>query len=187
MKNPIIMLKRIAAIFLVLFSLTLTSCSVAPTSGLKAYVDSYDGYEFLYPNSWIEVNTTNATLDVVFHDLIDSTENVSVILNPVPGDRTLADLGTPTEVGYRLSKSAIAPSESDRVAELTSAEEHEYDGNLYYILEYAVKQPQGERHNLASIAISRGQLFTFNVSTSEKRWSKMQDRFKTVVNSFHVY
>lgn len=181
------MLKRISAILLVLFSLTLTSCSVDPNSGLKAYVDSYDGYEFLYPNSWVEVSATNMTLDVVFHDLIDSTENVSVILNPVSGDRTLADLGTPTEVGYQLSKNAIAPSDSDRVAELTNAEEHEYDGNLYYILEYAVKLPQGERHNLASISIRRGQLFTFNVSTSEKRWSKMQDTLKTVVNSFHVY
>jgi photosystem II oxygen-evolving enhancer protein 2 len=181
------MIKRIAAIFLVLFSLTLTSCSVAPTSGLKAYVDSYDGYEFLYPNSWVEVNATKLALDVIFHDLIESTENVSVIFNPVSDNQTLADLGTPTEVGYALSKNAIAPPGSDRVAELTNAEEHEYDGKPYYILEYAVKLPQGERHNLASVAISRGQLFTLNVSTTEKRWSKIQDKLKTVVNSFHVY
>jgi photosystem II oxygen-evolving enhancer protein 2 len=181
------MLKRIAAILLVLFSLTLTSCSVSPTSGLKAYVDSYDGYEFLYPNSWVEVNVANLELDVIFRDLIETTENVSVILNPVADEKTLAELGTPTEVGYTLSKTAIAPPGSNRVAELTNAEEHEYDGNPYYILEYAVKLPQGERHNLASVAIRRGQLFTLNVSTTEKRWSKMQEQLKTVVNSFHVY
>jgi photosystem II oxygen-evolving enhancer protein 2 len=181
------MLKRIAAILLVLFSLTLTSCSVTPTSGLKSYTDSYDGYEFLYPNSWVEVNTTNIKPDVLFRDLIETTENVSVILNPVSGEQTLADLGTPMEVGYKLSKTAIAPPGSDREAELTNAEQHEYDGNSYYILEYAVKLPQGERHNLASLAIRRGQLFTFNVSTTEKRWSKMQEQLKAVVNSFHVY
>lgn len=180
------MLKRIAAIFLVLFSLTLASCSVTPTSGLKAYVDSSDGYEFLYPNSWVEVNVANLELDVIFRDLIETTENVSVILNPVPQEKTLADLGTPTEVGYKLSKTAIAPPGSERVAELTNAEERNSDGTPYYILEYAVKLPQGERHNLASVAIRRGQLFTLNVSTTEKRWSKMQDQLKAVVNSFHV-
>ncbi|HIK33168.1 MAG TPA: photosystem II reaction center PsbP family protein [Oscillatoriales cyanobacterium M59_W2019_021] len=181
------MLKRLAAILLVLFSLTLTSCSVSPTTGLKAYVDDYDGYEFLYPNSWIEVNATNLEPDVIFHDLIESSENVSVILNPLPNDKTLADLGTPTDIGYRLSKSAIAPPGSNRQAELTNAEQREFDGKTYYLLEYDVKLPQGERHNLASIAISRGQLFTLNVSTTDKRWSKMQEQLKAVANSFHVY
>lgn len=180
------MLKRIAAIFLVFFSLTLASCSVAPTSGLKPYIDNSDGYEFLYPNSWVEVNVANLELDVIFRDLIETTENVSVILNPVAEEKTLAQLGTPSEVGYKLSKTAIAPPGSNRVAELINAEERDVDGTPYYIFEYAVKLPQGERHNLASVAISRGQLFTLNISTTEKRWSKMQDRFKAVVNSFHV-
>lgn len=181
------MLKRLAALLLILFSLTLTSCLGSPISGLKAYVDDYDGYEFLYPNSWIEVNATNLEPDIIFHDLIESSENVSVILNPLPGDSTLADLGTPTEVGYRLSKKALAPDGSNREAELTNAEQREFDGKTYYLLEYVVKLPQGERHSLASVAISRGQLFTLNVSTTTQRWSKMQAQLKAVVNSFHVY
>jgi len=44
--------------------------------------------------------------DVVFHDLIETTENVSVVFSPVPQGKTLAELDA-GEVGYKLSK-AIA-------------------------------------------------------------------------------
>ena len=102
------MLKRIAAILLVVLSLTLTGC-VSKVTGLKSYVDTGDGYQFLYPNGWLPIAVSNGP-DVVFRDLIQQTENVSVVISPVAKDKTLADLGTPTDVGYKLSKSAIAPS-----------------------------------------------------------------------------
>lgn len=180
------MLKRFAAILLVVLSLSLTSCATA-TSGLKSYVDSTDGYEFLYPNGWLPVKVSNGP-DVVFHDLIQTTENVSVVISTVPQGKTLAELGTPGEVGYMLSKNAIAPPDSGRKAELVNAGKLESGGKMYYVLEYAVKLPnQQERHNLASVAISRGKLFTFNASTPEKRWSKVRQVFEKVVNSFSVY
>lgn len=179
------MLKRIAAILLVVLSFSLAGC-VSPTSGLNSYVDSTKGYQFLYPNGWIPVKVSNGP-DVVFHDLIEPTENLSLIISPVPEGKTLADLGTPSEVGYKLSKSAIAPPESGREAELVSAEMRESGDKTYYVLEYAVKLPDQERHNLASVAVSRGKLFTFNTSTTEKRWQKVHDRFQLVVNSFSVY
>ena len=51
----------------------------------------------------------------------------------------------------------------------------EVDGKIYYLLEYAVKLPnQQERHNISSVAVSRGKLFTFNASVPEKRWQKLQ-------------
>jgi photosystem II oxygen-evolving enhancer protein 2 len=57
----------------------------------------------------------------------------------------------------------------------------------YYILEYAVKLPnQQERHNLASVAVSRGKLYTFNASTPEPRWTKVQPLLQRVVSSFSV-
>jgi len=70
------MLKQIAAILLVVLSLSLTGCASA-ASGLKSYVDSTDGYEF-YPG-WLPVKVSNGP-DVVFHDLIETTENVSVVV-----------------------------------------------------------------------------------------------------------
>lgn len=181
------MLRKIAAILIVvLVALNLSGCASA-TSGLKAYVDSIDGYEFLYPIGWLPVNVSNGP-DVVLHDLIETTENVSVVISPIAEEKTLAQLGTPGEIGYKLGKSAIAPPDSGREAELVSAGQLERDGNTYYVLEYAVKLPnQQQRHNVASVAISRGKLFTFNASTPENRWEKVKQVFEAVVKSFKVY
>ncbi len=181
------MLKQIAAVLLVvLVALSLTGC-VSAGAGLKSYVDSIDGYEFLYPNGWLPVKVSSGP-DVVLHDLIETSENVSVVINPVPEGKTLTELGTPSEVGYKLGKSAIAPPDSGREAELVNAGTQESGAKTYYVLEYAVKLlNQQERRNLASVAVSRGKLFTFNASAPEKRWPKVQRVFEQVVNSFSVY
>lgn len=181
------MLKRIATLTLVIFSLILSSCTVATaTSGLKTYVDSIDGYQFLYPNGWVPAEVRTGP-DVVFHDLIQQSENLSVVISPVTDKQTLADLGTPGELGYKLAKNAINSPAEGREAELVNAEAVESASKNYYILEYAVKLPNQERHNLASVAISRGKLFTFNISTTEQRWQKLRPLFKQVVSTFSVY
>lgn len=180
--------KRLVAMLSVVIALTLTGCSTSPSSGLTSFSDSYDGYRFLYPNEWIEMDASNLAPDVVLHDLIERSENVSVIINPAEAGQTLADLGTPTEVGYELSKRAIAPEGSDRVAELIDAQSRQdEDGKTYYIFEYAVTLPDQLRHNIASISISRDKLFTLNVSTTERRWQEIQDKLRLVARSFFVY
>ncbi|MDE5103239.1 MAG: photosystem II reaction center PsbP, partial [Trichodesmium sp. St19_bin2] len=88
------MLKKIVALCLVAIALILTSC-VSVGGGLQSFVDTTDGYEFLYPNGWIEVKVSEGP-DIVFHDLIESTENVSIVISPVVQEKTLTDLGTPT-------------------------------------------------------------------------------------------
>ncbi|MBK4732230.1 photosystem II reaction center PsbP family protein [Oxynema sp. CENA135] len=180
------MFKRIAAVFLVVLTLALTSCSTSVVGALKSYANTTKGYEFLYPNGWEQVKV-NGGPDVVFHDLIEQSENVSVVISEVPNNKSLEELGTPTEVGYKLSKSAIAPPDSGRTAELIDAQMKEKGSKTYYLLEYRVKFPDRERHNLASVAISRGKLFTLNVSTTQSRWKKVKDLFEAVVNSFSVY
>ncbi|MBC1238547.1 photosystem II reaction center PsbP [Nostoc sp. 2RC] len=181
------MWKRIVLILLLVLSFSLSNPGVAFAAGLKSFVDSNDGYQFLYPNGWLQVKVANGP-DVVFHDLIEISENVSVVISPVPENKTLAELGTPTEVGYKLGKAALAPADSGRTAELINAAEREVDGKTYYLLEYEVKLPnQQQRHNIASVAVSRGKLFTFNASISEKRWPKVQQTIDEVVNSFSVY
>jgi len=178
------MLKRMLAILLVVVSLSLQGC-VTPTAGLNIYTDTIDGYKFLYPNGWLPVSVTSGP-DVVFHDIVEQTENVSVVINPVTDKKTLADLGSPGEVGYQLGKTAIAPPNSGRKAELVNAEVRTVGTKLYYLLEYAVKVGDRERHNLASVAISRGKLYTFNASTPEARWAKMQPLLERTVKSFSV-
>src|SRR4028118_288008 len=179
------MLKTVAVVLLLVLSLGLHGCA-AGVSGLKSYVDTGDGYEFLYPNGWQPVKVTNGP-DVVFHDIIERSENVSVVLSSVPEGKTLADLGTPGEVGYQLQKNAIAPPDSGRKAELVNAESRQSGDKTYYLLEYSVKLPNQQRHNLASVAVSRGKLYTLNASTTEKRWEKLQDVFEQVAKSFSVY
>lgn len=178
------MLKAIAAVLLVL-SLGLTGCASA-VSGLKSYVDTTDGYEFLYPNGWVPVKVSDGP-DVVFHDMIERSENVSVVISDVPDGKSLTDLGTPGEVGYQLQKNAIAPANSGRVAELVNAEARQSGDKTYYLLEYNVKLPNEERHNVASVSVSRGKLFTLNTSTTEKRWQKLKEMFEIVAKSFTVY
>jgi photosystem II oxygen-evolving enhancer protein 2 len=181
------MWKRIAFILLLVLSLSLSNPGVAAASGFKSFVDTSDGYQFLYPNGWLQVKVANGP-DVVFHDLIEVSENVSVVISPVAEGKTLAQLGTPTEVGYKLGKAALAPPDSGRSAELVNAEARESNGKTYYILEYAVKLPnQQQRHNITSVAVSRGKLFTFNASIPEKRWQRVKRMMEDVVNSFSVY
>jgi photosystem II oxygen-evolving enhancer protein 2 len=180
------MLKRFLALVLVMFAtLTLQGC-VSLGGGLNAFVDDIDGYRFLYPNGWVQIKVSSGP-DVVFHDIIEQTENVSVVINPVPGRKTLADLGTPGEVGYQLSKSAIAPEGSGRIAELVNAAAREVNGRNYYDLEYLVKLPDGsERRNLATATISRGKLFTLNASTPADRWDAMKASLERAIASFLV-
>lgn len=179
------MLKAVAAVILLVLSLGLHGCA-SGVSGLKSYVDAIDGYEFLYPNGWLPVNVTNGP-DVVFHDIIERSENISVVISSVAEGKTLADLGTPGEVGYQLQKNAIAPANSGREAELVNAEARQSGDKTYYLLEYSVKLPNQQRHNLASVGVSRGKLYTFNASTTEQRWGTMQNTFEKVAKSFSVY
>jgi photosystem II oxygen-evolving enhancer protein 2 len=181
-----IALKKIAALILVILSLSLQSCgSLTPTSGLKAYIDGKDGYQFFYPNGWLPVEV-NKKADAVFHDLINPSENVSVVIGTVPEDKNLADLGQSGEVGYKLIKTAIAPPGSGKSAELLAAETRQLAGKTYYILEYAVQLANQQRHNLASVVVSRGKLFTFNASTSEQRWGKVKPIFEQMIKTFAV-
>ncbi|HIK15646.1 MAG TPA: photosystem II reaction center PsbP family protein [Leptolyngbyaceae cyanobacterium M33_DOE_097] len=176
------MLKRLFVMLVLVLGLSLQGC-VAAGAGFKSFVDSTDGYKFLYPNGWVQVQVSSGA-DVVFHDIIQQTENVSVVINPVAAGKTLKDLGSPGEVGYRLANSAIAPPGSGRKAELVNAEEREVNGKTHYILEYATDVNGNKRHNFASVAVSRGKLYTFNASTPEDRWEKMESLLKGAAESF---
>ena len=178
------MLKRFAALLLVVVALGLQSCSDA--TSLQSYNNSYEGYEFSYPTGWVEANVPDGP-DTVFHDIINASENVSVVVSPVSDGKTLTDLGTPTEVGYKLSKSITSESTDGRNVELVNAQSFDTGEKLYYILEYVANLPSGTRHDLASVIVRRGQLYTFNASIPESRWEKMKTTMQQTVASFSVY
>lgn len=178
------MLKRIAVVAVLILSLALQSCT-SLGGGFNAYVDAMDGYRFLYPNGWLQVKG-NSGPDVVFRDLIEETENVSVVISTLTGNRQLSDLGDASTVGLRVAKKILAPEGSNREAELLSAVERETADKMYYDLEYLIKFGDRERHHLASVAVSRGKLYTLNISAPEQRWAKVGDLYKKVETSFRV-
>ena len=185
MKNTFKTLQRFAAIFVIVLALGLQSCSSGVS--LQSYNDSYEGYEFRYPTGWVPANVEGGP-DTVFHDIINNDENVSVVVSPVSGGKTLPDLGTPSEVGYKLSKSITSLAADARNVELVNAQSSEAGDKLYYILEYVANLPSGRtRHDLASVIIRRGQLYTFNASLPESRWKDLKDTMKQAVASFSVY
>lgn len=183
------MFKSLFAGLLIILSIGISSCA-AGVSGLQSYVDTSKGYEFLYPNGWIPVNlgtSARRSVDVVFRDLVERTENLSVIINEVPDGKTLEDLGTPSEVGYRLLKAINKTPNSDVEAEFLRAESRQSKDKTYYLLEYEENLPdQEERHNIASVAVSRGKIFTFSLSTPERRWDNVKDSFEVAAKSFTV-
>lgn len=179
------MVQRLVAVLLMILALTLQGC-VASGNGLLAYVDAAAGYEFRYPTGWVEVPVSVAA-EVVFHDIINETENVSVVISDVPEGKSLEALGSPTEVGYKLSKSFNTLTAEEAQVELVNAQRIDTpDSKTYYILEYVASLPSGVRHNLASAIVRRGKLYTFNASTQEDRWEKMKDLMKQSVASFKV-
>jgi photosystem II oxygen-evolving enhancer protein 2 len=187
------MLKRIALVALMVLSFTLSGC-VSGASGLKAYVDSLDGYQFLYPNGWVPVQVSSGA-DVVFHDLIQTTENVSVVVSSVSGGKALADLGTPEELGQKLAKTMI-PANSSWTAEMVGAIANQVGNQTYYNFEYLIRRPDAaqpgeasfqERHQLASVAVSRNKLYTLSLSAPEDRWPRIESLFRQVASSFSVY
>ena len=84
------MWQRITFILLLVLSFSLSSPSLANAAALNSFVDSADGYQFSYPNGWLQVKVGDGP-DVVFHDLIEVSENVSVVISPVPSGKTLSD------------------------------------------------------------------------------------------------
>jgi len=170
---------------LTFLALCLGGCGVA-TAGLNPYIDTVDGYQFLYPNGWVQVQSNQGT-DILFHDLIDPSETVSVVISPVKSGKTLAELGSPLELGERLMNTALVQAAVDQKPQLVSADSHRDDQQLYYTLEYIVNTDSGTRHNIAAIATSHGKLYTLNASVPESRWAKLAPTLQQVVNSLQVY
>ncbi len=170
---------------LAFLALCLSGCSVG-AAGLNPYINTTEGYQFLYPNGWVQIQA-NPGPNILFHDLIDPNETVSLVISPVKSGKTLAELGSPGELGERLMNTALAQAAVEQKPQLVRAESRQDDKQLYYNLEYLVNTPNGTRHNLATIATSRGKLYTLNASVPESRWRKLATTLQQVVNSFQVY
>ncbi len=171
--------KSLLAIALVL---TLGACSTGGAAGLEPF-KSQDGiYGFLFPTGWTRVAVDNGP-EVVYHDLINSDETLSLVISKLENEVDLNDLGGPDAVGERL----FGEKNDDNPIQLINATERNVDERKFYDLEYSVDLEEKNRHEFATVVVDRGYLYTLAASTSEQRWSKMEDTFKRVISSFTFF
>ena len=171
-------MKLIVALFL-----GLASCS-GVSAGLNSFQSPDGRYAFLYPTGWTRVNVTGGP-KVVFHDLINSDETLSLVVSEVGKDIALEELGSPEVVGERLMREVIAPEGAGREVDLVETRMREDDSDhTFYDLEYSVHLQDRDRHELATVVVDRGYLYTLATSTNEDRWPKVKGIFEKVVTSF---
>tara|TARA_B100000029_G_scaffold495296_1_gene560112 strand:- start:77 stop:658 length:582 start_codon:yes stop_codon:yes gene_type:complete len=173
-------LRALFALVLVLF---LTACGTGSTAGFNSYQSPDGRYAFLYPTGWTRVAVTGGP-KVVFHDLINSDETLSLVISEVGEDVQLEELGSPEAVGERLMREVIAPEGTGREVDLVEATEREEKNRVFYDLEYSVHLQDRDRHELATVVVDRGYLYTLAASTNEVRWLKVKNIFERSITSF---
>ena len=165
-----------------LLAVVLVGCSAA-AAGLNSFQSPDGRYAFLYPTGWTRVQVSEGP-QVVFHDLINSDETLSLVISDVNATNDLENLGSAVAVGERLRRVVIAPEGSGREATLVEAVERQDGSHTFYALEYAVHLNDRDRHELATVVIDRGRLYTLAASTNEVRWPRVKTLFHQVITSF---
>ena len=171
-------------LLLIILCLTLSSCSGGINAGLEAYQSPDGRYAFLYPTGWTRVKVDGGP-EIIYHDLINSNETLSLVVSEVNKEVDLEQLGSPLEVGLTLIDKVIAPEGSGRSVKLVDAKKREASNHIFYDLEYQLKLNEQDRHELATVVIDRGTLYTFAVGTNEGRWNKVDGMFNNVIESFN--
>ena len=179
------MKKNLFKNFLVLsICFLLSACGSGLSAGLEAYQSPDGRYGFFFPTGWTRVKVDGGP-EIIYHDLINSNETLSLVISDVNKDVELDQLGTPSEVGQTLIDKVIAPEGSGRSVKLINANQREDEKHVFYDLEYELNLNEQDRHELATVVIDRGILYTFAVGTNEERWNKVEKMFKNVIESFN--
>ena len=86
---------RIFVLISLVFSLV--ACDAGVTAGLEGFQSTDGRYGFFYPTGWTRIALQGGP-EVVFHDLINSDETLSLVVSDVSSDIELENIGTPLEV-----------------------------------------------------------------------------------------
>ena len=92
---------------------------------------------------------------------------------------------SPSRQSYLLIDKVIAPEGSGREVKLINANKRKASNHIFYDLEYELNLNEQARHELATVVIDRGSLYTFAVGTNEERWNKVDGMFSNVIESFN--
>jgi photosystem II oxygen-evolving enhancer protein 2 len=68
-----------------------------------------------------------------------------------------------------------------RDSKLINADERLTDGILFYVFEFAINDGT---HQILSLSVNKGKIWSLDLSTSEKRWPKRKELYYNIVGSF---
>jgi len=187
--------------------------SWVPVKGYKRCLDKENGYEFLYPQDWLADQRLyrRAAARIEAANSLDpqpikprkrsvaeptaaygpanssGEENVSVVVAPIMAGFSLEQLGPPERAADFFLNNTIAPPGSNKEATLVRATQRTDEaGVLFYVLEYMVKAPTWERHNVSAIAAEGNLLYTLNVQCQEAQWGDIGPRLTRCADSFQL-
>ena len=174
------------ALFGIFLSFILCACSAAGSAGLEAFKSPDGRYGFFYPTGWTRISIDGGP-EVIYHDLINSDETLSLVVSEVNDSIALEELGSPEEVGDTIINKIIAPIDSGREVELINTNQREASDHVFYDIEYKLNLDGKQRHEIATVVIDRGSLYTFAIGTNDVRWEKVSGLFTRVVKSFSFF
>jgi photosystem II oxygen-evolving enhancer protein 2 len=70
---------------------------------------------------------------------------------------------------------------SKRNAKLISASERQSEGILFYNFNFAINDGT---HQLLSLCVNKGKIWSLDLNTVEKRWSKREEMYNNIIGSF---
>ncbi|KAL5206614.1 hypothetical protein ABZP36_034823 [Zizania latifolia] len=185
--------------------------ALAETTGgaFREYIDTFDGYSFLYPKSWIQVRGAGA--DIFFRDPFVLDENMSVEISSPSSSKymTVEDLGSPEKAAERVLQQYLTEFMSTRLGVrrtssiLSASSKVSDDGRLYYEVEVNIKSyassnelavmPQDrvqrlewDRRYLSVLGVENKRLYELRLQSPEKVFKEEEGDLRRVMDSFRV-
>ncbi|KAG6483002.1 hypothetical protein ZIOFF_059642 [Zingiber officinale] len=180
-----------------------------PSVAFREYIDTFDGYTFLYPKSWIQVRGAGA--DIFFRDPFVLDENLSVEFSSPSSSRykSVEDLGTPDVAATKVLKQYLTEFMSTRLGVrresniLSASSRIADDGRLYYQVEVNIKsyasynelavmpqdrqqQLEWDRHYLSVLGVENNRLYELRLQTPENVFTEEENDLRRVMDSFRV-
>lgn len=183
--------------------------SAEPSVGFREYLDTFDGYTFKYPQSWIRVRGSGA--DIFFRDPYILDENLSMEFSSPSSSRykSVEDLGSPQAAGEKVLRQYLTEFMSTRLGVrresniLSTSSRIADDGRLYYQVEVNIKSyannnelavmPQDrvvrlewDRRYLSVLGVENNRLYELRLQTPENVFVEEENDLRQVMDSFRV-
>ncbi|OVA16718.1 Photosystem II PsbP [Macleaya cordata] len=180
-----------------------------PSVGFREYLDTFDGYSFLYPKNWIQVRGAGA--DIFFRDPFVLDENISMEISSPSSSKyeSVEDLGPPQVAGEKVLKQYLTEFMSTRLGVkresniLSTSSRVADDGRMYYQVEVNIKSyannnelavmPQDrvtrlewDRRYLSVLGVENNQLYELRLQTPENVFLEEENDLRRIMDSFRV-